>query len=121
MKIFSTILLPFIVLGCAAQNRIPADSASAHIGDSLTVCGKVFGTRFLEASKDGPTFLNIGAEYPKSPFTVVILLKDRKKFKEAPEDYFKGKNVCVLGKIIDFKGKAEIVVTEPEQISVEEK
>lgn len=36
--------------------------------------------------------------------------KDRSKFKEQPEIYFKRRSVCVTGKIIEDRGKPEIVV-----------
>lgn len=120
MKIFVLASVMLISVRGLTQSSIPADSAASHIGDSLKVCGKVYGTRFLESAKGGPTFINMGAEYPNSPFTVVIFAEDRKKFKVAPEKLFDGKQLCVMGRIIEYKGKAEIIVKEPTQIDVTE-
>jgi hypothetical protein len=45
---------------------IPADAAAAHIGEYATVEGVVAN---VFASKNGKTFLNIGAAYPNQTFT----------------------------------------------------
>lgn len=116
MKKWTVTLLVLIALGATAQTKIKAEDASKHIGDSLMVCGKVFGGRFFENAKDQPTLLNVGAAYPKSPFTIVIYGEARKLFKIAPEEMFDGKNICVTGVIKDFKGKPQIVVSKAEQL-----
>lgn len=120
MKKWTVTLLVLIALGATAQTKIKAEDASKHIGDSLMVCGKVFGGRFFENAKDQPTLLNVGAAYPQSPFTIVIYGEARKLFKTPPEKMFNGKDVCVTGVIKDFKGKPQIVVTKVEQL-IEEK
>jgi DNA/RNA endonuclease YhcR with UshA esterase domain len=45
--------------------------------------------------------------------------KDRRKFKDAPEEAFKGRTVCVTGKIIEYKGKPEIVVSDPSELKLD--
>jgi len=45
--------------------------------------------------------------------------KDRSKFPVVPEDAFKDKNICVTGKVIQYKGKPEIVVDDPSQITID--
>ena len=47
---------------------ITPDRVATHIGEQVTVCGKVYGTRLLD---NGPIFLNTGEEYPNNPFTAV--------------------------------------------------
>lgn len=42
----------------------------------------------------------------------------RPKFKEPPET-LQGKSICVTGVISEYKGKAEIVVEDPGQLSVQ--
>lgn len=95
---------------------IPATEVSKHIGENGTVCGKVYGGKFL--GPKGPTFINMGAPYPQSPFTVVIFNADRANFSYKPEDYLDGKEICVTGLIKEYKGKAEIVVTKEAQIVI---
>ncbi|HEV8507514.1 MAG TPA: S1/P1 nuclease [Chitinophagaceae bacterium] len=90
--------------------------ASGHVGETLTVCGKVFGGKYLENSNGAPTLINMGADYPDNPFTVVIYGSDRGGFTYQPENYLPGKTICVTGQIKRFKGKPEIVVTSQDQI-----
>ncbi|MEO5947028.1 MAG: hypothetical protein ABIP79_09440 [Chitinophagaceae bacterium] len=99
-----------------AQQEIKMEDLSKHIGDSVTVCTKIYGGIFLDRSKDTPTLLNAGANYPNSPLTIVIRAEARKKFKEAPEVFYKDKNVCITGKVILFKEKPEIVVYDESQM-----
>ncbi|MFL9482698.1 hypothetical protein ACI6Q2_07945 [Chitinophagaceae bacterium LWZ2-11] len=102
-----------------AQTKITPEEAIKHVGEKVTVCGKVFDTRYLESANKTPTFLNVGAKYPASPLTVVIWGDDRKNFKDAPEKLYANKNICITGEVKEFKGKAEIIVTKPEDITVD--
>jgi micrococcal nuclease len=101
-------------------SNIPAAQTQAHIGETNTVCGLVAGGRFLESSKGKPTFLNFDRPFPDHTFSVVIFESGRAKFKSPPEVLFDHKTVCVTGRIVDFKGKPEIVVEEPSQIVIQE-
>lgn len=48
----------------------------------------------------------------------MIKSEDRAKFSYKPEEALKGKWVLVRGKLIDYKGKPEIIITEPTQIEI---
>jgi hypothetical protein len=85
-------------------------------GKTTTVCDKVYSTKLLESS--GMVFLNLGGDYPNQKLSVVIKGKNRSKFDVSPEIAFKDKTICVTGVIIDYNGKPEIIVTDPEQIKV---
>ncbi len=63
--------------------------------------------------------LNLGGNYPNQAFTIMIPGADRSKFKEQREGSYKGRNVCVSGKVIDYKGKPEIVVSDPLLLKLE--
>lgn len=108
-----------IAQAAVPTGNITPEEAIQHIGQQVTVCGKVFGGKYLDKSNGTPTLLNIGAAYPNSPFTVVIFGDNRAQFPYKPEDYLDGKNICVTGKVKEYKGKAEIVVEKPEQISIQ--
>src|SRR6185312_3325777 len=113
----SLILIAFITLIgnlALAQTKIPAKEAAKHVGETVMVCDKVFGTKFFE--NNGITLLDLGGNHPNQYLTIVINKEDRSKFANKPEDYFKGVNVCVTGKIIDYKGKPEIIVTDPKDL-----
>ena len=101
-----------------SNEPITAADASKHIGETLTVCDKVYGTKYLETSSSAPTFLNMGAAYPNSPFTVVIFGKDRPNFKEKPELYYDNKKVCVTGLVKEYKGKLEMIIVNEAFISL---
>jgi micrococcal nuclease len=101
-------------------NGIPAEQAKQHIGETNTVCGLVAGARFLESSTGKPTFLNFDRPFPDHTFSVVIFESNRAKFKSPPEMLYTGKTVCVTGRIVEYRGKTEIVVQDPSQIVLQE-
>lgn len=97
-------------------STITPDQAAAHIGETVTVCGKVYSTRALN---NGPTFLNMGGDYPDNPFTAVIMFNKRGNFSYKPEEYLRGKTICVIGTIKNYNGKPEIVVNKEKQVEVQ--
>jgi len=106
----------------AAQTRsqtLTASEAKAHIGSTTTVCGKVVTPRYATSTRGQPTFLNFDKPYPNQEFTVVIWGSDRTKF-GAPELVYSNQIICVTGKIEEYRGGAEIVASNPSQISVRE-
>ena len=69
----------------------------------------------LYTSRRSPTFLDLDHPYPQEPFAIVIWGADRAKF-GTPEATYAGKRVCVTGTILDYRGRPEIVATDPAQI-----
>jgi hypothetical protein len=116
-KISATLLFIFIAATVTAQTTIKPEDVNKHIGDSVTVCGKVYGMRFFENSKNKPTLLNIGAKHPDQLLTVVIWENVRALFITTPED-LQDKEICITGRISLYKEKAQIVIDRPEQIVV---
>jgi micrococcal nuclease len=101
-----------------AQKKLSASEAKEHYGENATVCGDVVSTRYASSSKGEPTFLNLDKAYPNQIFTVVIWGSNRSKFKTPEEDY-KGKKICVTGKITAYDGVPEIIADDPKQIRIE--
>lgn len=99
-------------------NTISADEAYKYVDEIKTVCGKVESTFYSYRSNGKPTFLNIDKAYPNNEFMIVIWGNNRYKFKPVPEKKYLKKNICVTGRIIMYKGTAEIVVTSPNQIEI---
>ncbi|PTQ98077.1 hypothetical protein C8P68_103237 [Mucilaginibacter yixingensis] len=93
---------------------IAAKDAAKHLNEKVRICDKVYGGKYF--SNSGLTLLDVGGNHPNEALTLVIKADDRKKFKTAPEEMFKGKAVCVIGTIIDYKGKPEIEITDAEQL-----
>jgi DNA/RNA endonuclease YhcR with UshA esterase domain len=105
----------FAFTAAAQTNKITAAEAKDHVGETRTVCGKVVSTHHASGSKGQPTFLNLDEPYPKEVVTILIWGSDRSKF-GAPETKYKDESVCVTGKITSFRGKPEVIVSEPTQI-----
>ena len=100
------------------QTSIKLEDVSQHTGDSVTVCGLVADMRYFENSKNQPTFLNIGESFPNQKLTIVIWGSVKAGFKE-PVEILKGKQICITGRIILFKERPEIVIENPEQITLQ--
>lgn len=114
-KVIAIAVACFISATAFCQSTIAIDSASAHVGGLVTVCSKVYGVKSLESI----TFINLGAEYPNSPLTIVIRAEDRGNFPQPVETMYADKNVCVTGTIKEYKGRYEIDVTKPAEIVIE--
>ena len=112
-------LLPCDVIAQAPQvTRLTAAEAKDHIGEKATVCGKVASTRYAGTTRGKPTFLNLDKPYPSQVFTVLIWGENRAKF-GAPEEHYRGKQICVKGTITEYRKDPEIMVSEPQSIEVQ--
>lgn len=120
MKKITLLINLFIILATAtafSQTTITAKEAAKHLNEKVTVCDQAYGGKFLSGSNI--TLIDVGASHPEELLTLIIKGDDRKKFKTAPEVDFKGKKICITGQIIDYKGKPEIVITDPDQIKIQ--
>ena len=116
--IFKTlVLLTLLLPQSQAQNSITAIEARNHVGEKTTVCGQVASIHFAARSRGTPTFINLDKAYPDQVFTVLIWGNDRPKF-GTPEQNYRGKSICVTGKISEYRGVPEIVAYEPSQIKI---
>jgi len=100
-----------------AQIEVPIDSTFNSVGKFVKVCSNVAGT-FVTKSASKVTILNIGEDFPKCNFTVVIYEKDLPNFAFVPSEYYKSKNICVTGTINIYKDKPQINARFPDQIEV---
>jgi hypothetical protein len=104
----------------AGVPRLLSYQAKNHFRETATVCGLVVSTRYAASSRRSPTFLDLDNPYPKQPFTIVIWGDDRPKF-GTPEATYANKRVCVTGTIEEYRGKPEIVATDPSQLTSDER
>ena len=102
----------------SAQAYTPEEAAK-HVGDSVQVCGKIYGGRFFETSIGCPTLLNMGAAFPASPLTIMIPGDVRSKMGYIPEAQLKEKNICVWGKVTLYKERPEIIIYNLSQLKVQ--
>ena len=92
----------------SAPTTINVQDAAQHYNENVNVCAKVFGIKAL----DNLTLVNLGADYPNQPLTIVL--------RDAARDIgpsLDGKNICVTGIVISYRNKPEIVVTDPKMIT----
>ncbi|MFZ1786364.1 MAG: hypothetical protein WAU23_14260 [Ferruginibacter sp.] len=108
----------FALGNAKAQSLIKLAEVDRHIGDSVTVCGKVESMRYFENGKGKPTLLNIGAAFPNQLLTVLIWDETRSLFPGKLEDLLK-KEICITGRIILYKEKPEIIINKTEQLVVQ--
>jgi hypothetical protein len=92
------------------------EDAKRHIGESATVCGVVASAKFEADARSKPTLLDLEKAYPHAIFTAVIYGDNRSKF-GTPETSLRGKRICVTGQISEYRGKPEIVLTDPSQLA----
>ena len=95
-----------------APPNYTAVEAAKHVGETATVTDRVDG--FHQSAK-GNIFLNMGGKYPNQAFTAFIPSSSSAQFPQ-PQQY-EGQTVAVSGKIALYKGKPEIIVNSPSQIS----
>ena len=114
MKALPTISILLTLAGASHADTLSSAQAKDHIGETATVCGHVADTRYLDTGSH-VTFLNFDKPYPNHSFTAFIPAQSRAKI-GTPERDYKDKDICVTGKIEDYRGKPEIVVNEPQQI-----
>jgi hypothetical protein len=93
---------------------ITIDKINDYVDQTVKVCTAINGTKDIGSV----TFLNCGAPFPNSPLTAVIFKDDLPNFKNNPAQYYDGKNVCITGKVVLYKGKPEIILKGEGQIEV---
>jgi hypothetical protein len=99
------------------QETIPAEEASKNIGETVTICSKVFETK-LSRGFAKRTFLHIGANHADSMVIVVIEPQSRKRFDYKPEKDLLNRDICVTGKIEMVDGKLQMKVTKQDDIKI---
>jgi len=108
-------LLGSSATGLSQNKKLTTAEAKDHIGEVATVCGKVASTRYAATTRGKPTFLNLDKPYPSQVFTILIWGDSREKF-GAPEEMYRDKQICVTGKITEYRKAPEIVVSDPQNI-----
>ncbi len=86
--------------------------ALAHIGEYASVRGTLIDAY---TSKSGTVFLDFCQNYKNCPFSGVIFADDVKEFGDLSR--YVGATVTLTGKISSYQDKAEIILSNPSQIS----
>lgn len=94
--------------------------ASSLVGSDAFITGPVRSVLYETSSTGDPTFLNIGADYPRADrFTVVIWGKNRSQFVPPPESAYRGETVCVRGRVQEYRGVPQMQISSPSQIVID--
>jgi DNA/RNA endonuclease YhcR with UshA esterase domain len=113
-KTFLTLFALMCAASIIAQTpNYTAAEAAKHVGETATVTDPVDG---VHQSGKGNIFLNMGGKYPNQTFTAFIPSSSAAQF-PSPQQY-QGRTMAVSGKITLYKGKPEIIVNSPSQISL---
>ncbi len=91
---------------------IPTTDAPKHIGETASVRGTLVDAY---TSKSGTVFLDFCTSYKGCPFSGVIFADDVAKFGDLSRH--DGHPVSITGKITSYQGQAEIVLSDPSQLS----
>jgi DNA/RNA endonuclease YhcR with UshA esterase domain len=117
MKTKSVVTLLALMSAALAIAQAPSNytavEAAKHVGETATITDRVDG---VHQSGKGNIFLNMGGKYPNQAFTAFVPSASAAQFPQ-PQHY-EGRTVAVSGKIALYKGKPEIIVNSPSQISV---
>lgn len=113
-----TFFIITISIAYSQIEKIDAFQAKEYLGKIKSVCGKVVSIRNDLEMLPSPIFLNLEKEYPDHIFTVFITSSTREKFDSNIDSIFLNKRICVMGLIKEYKGKPEIVVNNPKQITI---
>ena len=76
-------------------------------GKTVSVQGKVYSSKDIGSM----VLVNLGAAYPNQLLTIVLKGKAKDLGSQIAD-----KTVTVEGEVIDYKGKPEIIVTDPSKI-----
>lgn len=90
------------------QPTLTAAEAVQHVGENRTVCGAIVNEYTASTSHGTPTFVDIDQAYPHQIFDLVIWGDNKNDVGSFP----KTGRICASGKIILYKGRAEILLPD---------
>jgi hypothetical protein len=102
--------------GSAEIEEVPVPvnvvDASRHLGEYAMICTRIYGHKDME----GLTLVNLGNYYPNQIMTIVLKGEAQTAYKRLD-----GRRVCVTGKIVEYRGKPEIIITDPKKLEFRRK
>jgi hypothetical protein len=108
------------------SGSLAPEEAWRHIGENGVVCGQIVDTSYATSVPNSPTYLYLERPRPEQVFTVVIPSAKRDLFGDSPEKSFRGKGICVTGKIAadssigssTARHRTKVLIEDEEQIVV---
>lgn len=96
------------------QKAIDWKEARSYAGQEVVVEGVIVRT----FNSGRACFLNFHPDYQQY-LSLVIFASDFSKFPPRPEEYYLNKKVRVTGRILLYRGRPEVILNSPAQITVE--
>ena len=110
-------ITPGLCALCGGERCVSAEEASRYYGQEIWVCGVVADVRRLDY---GRIFINFVRPYPNHVFTIMVeedyTPSFDRQFGRYWENKLVGKIVCVYGLVREYRGKPEILATDPSQL-----
>ncbi len=107
-------MMDFKAVTAKYNNGIDINEAKNYMGKNVTICASVINVR----STDKITQISLGEKGIAPALTVIIFGSSYLNFSVPPTEFYKGKNICVKGKVSDYQGKMQIVVEGPGEVEV---
>jgi DNA/RNA endonuclease YhcR with UshA esterase domain len=100
------------LVSSATAECIPFDQASKEVGETVCVTGKVL--KVSSSQRSGTQFLNFCDDYKTCSFTIVVFARDLNDVGDVRA--LEGQTIEIHGKVKDYKGQAEIVLSDSRQL-----
>ena len=107
-----------LFLSTFAQNKQQSKKVLNQNGDIVNLFGFITKVNYTADLIGSPTLMNFSGKDSTQSVTLIVLNKDRYKFKEAPETAYLNQYVQVKGKIETYKGKPQIILDSEQQIFI---
>ena len=99
-----------------SKNDISTDKATEHLGEEVTIFGKVYDQR--HSDKDSLTMIALDGDFPNQMLIITIKDRDKPLFQQAQKFDLLGKRVIVKGKVLNIDNKPQIAISYPTQLMV---
>ena len=110
----------FFLAGCCFQQSFSQYKSSTnpteHIGDTITISGRIYSGNYLIHVKTKPTFLNMFDSVPNHRLMIRIDSGDREKFATPPENAYLNQYISITGRVENYKGTPLIKISDPSMI-----
>jgi hypothetical protein len=108
-----SLLTLFFAVPAFAANCISFTDAPKKIDENVCVTGKVL--KVNSSARSGTVFLNFCENYRKCPFSVVVFPRDLEKVGDVRA--LEGRVIEIHGRVKEYKGQAEMVLEDIQQLS----
>ncbi len=113
VRIVAGLFLGFLCLAALTTRGAIVNEMTSHEPSVLTVTGRIVSTRNVA----GACYLYFGRDVKRS-LAAVIIAANRSQFPDRPEHYYRDRHVKVSGVARENRGRIEVMLNDPDQISV---